>query len=142
MSNATVQAGAIAAGGAGLLMLIGGPVLMPFISMAAFPLLQRKFLEDKLATAKEQAIPAIQEQMADCIMKMQQSLHQYIAEKCTIIVKNSECAYDTVLDNLQESIDEEIQNKKNLSNNLGTDIAKLNAEIDIIHNTLQTMQEV
>lgn len=142
VSNATVQAGAIAAGGAGLLMLIGGPVLMPFISMAAFPLLQRKFLEDKLATAKEQAIPAIQEQMADCIMKMQQSLHQYIAEKCTIIVKNSEYAYDTVLDNLQESIDEEIQNKKNLSNDLGTDIANLNAEIDIIHNTLQNMQEV
>ncbi len=35
VSNSTIKAGAITAGGAGLLMLVGGPVLMPFISMAA-----------------------------------------------------------------------------------------------------------
>lgn len=142
VSNATVQAGAIAAGGAGLLMLIGGPVLMPFISMAAFPLLQRKFLEDKLATAKEQVIPSIQEQLAACILRIQQELHKYIEEQSTTIVKNSEYAYDTVLENLRVSIDAELQEKKNLSNDLGADIAKLTAEIDTIRQTMQSLQEV
>lgn len=142
VSNATVQAGAIAAGGAGLLMLIGGPVLMPFISMAAFPLLQRKFLEDKLATAKEQVIPSIQEQLAACILRIQQELHKYIEEQCTTIVKNSEYAYDTVLENLRVSIDAELQEKKNLSNDLGADIAKLTTEIDTIRQTMQSLQEV
>lgn len=142
VSNATVQAGAIAAGGAGLMMLIGGPLLMPFISMAAFPLLQRKFLEDKLATAKEQVIPSIQEQLAACIVRIQQELHKYIEEQSNTIVKNSEYAYDTVLENLRVSIDAELQEKKNLSNDLGADIAKLTAEIDIIRQTLETLQEV
>ena len=142
VSNATVKAGALTAGGAGLLMLIGGPILMPFISMAAFPFLQRKFLEDQLATAKEQAIPAIQEQLADCILRMQQELHKYIDEKCLMISKNSEYAYDTVLENLRVSIDEEIQQKKNMSNDLGAEVGNLNTEIASINSALQALQEV
>ena len=142
VSNATVKAGALTAGGAGLLMLIGGPVLMPFISMAAFPFLQRRFLEDQLATAKEQVVPSIQEQLADCILQIQQELHKYIDEKSTTIIKNSEYAYDTVLENLQSRIDAEIDEKKQLSNDLGGEIAKLSAEIDSINKTLQALQEV
>lgn len=142
VSNATVKAGALTAGGAGLLMLIGGPVLMPFISMAAFPFLQRKFLEDQLATAKEQVIPAIQEQLADCILRMQQELHKYIDEKSLMISKNSEYAYDTVLENLRMSIDEEIQQKQSMSNDLGAELAKLTTEITSITSALQSLQEV
>lgn len=142
VSNATVKAGALTAGGAGLLMLIGGPVLMPFISMAAFPFLQRRFLEDQLATAKEQVIPSIQEQLSDCVFRMQQELHKYIDEKSTTIIKNSEYAYDTVLEDLRSRIDAEIDEKKHLSNDLGGEIAKLSAEINSINKTLQALQEV
>lgn len=142
VSNSTIKAGAITAGGAGLLMLVGGPVLMPFISMAAFPFLQRKFLQDQLATAKEQAIPAIQEQMADCICRMQQELHKYIEEKCQIIVKNSEYAYDTILENLQAEVAAEIANKRNRSNNLAGEVAGLNSKLTLIHQTLEALQEV
>lgn len=142
VSNATVKAGALTAGGAGLLMLIGGPVLMPFISMAAFPFLQRRFLEDQLATAKEHVIPSIQEQLSDCVFRMQQELHKYIDEKSTTIIKNSEYAYDTVLEDLRSRIDAEIDEKKHLSNDLGGEIAKLSAEINSINKTLQALQEV
>lgn len=142
VSNATVKAGAITAGGAGLLMLVGGPVLMPFISMAAFPFLQRKFLQDQLDTAKEQVIPAIQEQLAECILKMQQELRKYIDEKCALIVKNSECAYDVVLENLRTDIEQEMQDKRQASSDLGAEISRLNAESESIKNTLQALQEV
>lgn len=142
VSNATVKAGALTAGGAGLLMLIGGPVLMPFISMAAFPFLQRRFLEDQLATAKEQVIPSIQEQLSDCVFRMQQELHKYIDEKSTTIIKNSEYAYDTVLEDLRSRIDAEIDEKKHLSNDLGGEIAKLSAEINSINQTLQDITSI
>lgn len=142
VSNATVKAGALTAGGAGLLMLIGGPVLMPFISMAAFPFLQRRFLEDQLATAKEQVIPSIQEQLSDCVFRMQQELHKYIDEKSTTIIKNSEYAYDTVLEDLRSRIDAEIDEKKHLSNDLGGEIAKLSAEINSINKTLQDITSI
>lgn len=142
VSNATVKAGALTAGGAGLLMLIGGPVLMPFISMAAFPFLKRRFLEDQLATAKEQVIPSIQEQLSDCVFRMQQELHKYIDEKSTTIIKNSEYAYDTVLENLRSRIDAEIDEKKHLSNDLGGEIAKLSAEINSINKTLQDITSI
>lgn len=142
VSNATVKAGALTAGGAGLLMLIGGPVLMPFISMAAFPFLQRRFLEDQLATAKEQVIPSIQEQLSDCVFRMQQELHKYIDEKSTTIIKNSEYAYDTVLEDLRSRIDAEIDEKKHLSNDLGGEIVKLSAEINSINKTLQDITSI
>lgn len=142
VSNATVKAGALTAGGAGLIMLIGGPVLMPFISMAAFPFLQRRFLEDQLATAKEQVIPSIQEQLSDCVFRMQQELHKYIDEKSTTIIKNSEYAYDTVLEDLRSRIDAEIDEKKHLSNDLGGEIAKLSAEINSINQTLQDITSI
>ena len=115
---------------------------MPFISMAAFPFLQRRFLEDQLATAKEQVIPSIQEQLSDCVFRMQQELHKYIDEKSTTIIKNSEYAYDTVLEDLRSRIDAEIDEKKHLSNDLGGEIAKLSAEINSINKTLQALQEV
>ena len=48
----------------------------------------------------------------------------------------------TVLENLRMSIDEEIQAKKNMSNDLSAELSKLTAQIASIANTLQTLQEV
>lgn len=139
VSNSSVKAGAIAAGGAGLMMLIGGPVLMPFISMAAFPFLQRKFLESQLASAKEQVIPAIQEQMAEYILNLREHIHKYIDEKCAVIVKNSEYAYDDILASVETRIDEEIRSKENAGSDLAAEVQRLTAHIDEVQKYLQKL---
>ncbi|MDO4921343.1 MAG: dynamin family protein [Phascolarctobacterium sp.] len=142
VSNSSVKAGAIAAGGAGLMMLIGGPVLMPFISMAAFPFLQRKFLENQLASAKEQVIPAIQEQMAEYILNLREHIHKYIDEKCAVIIKNSEYAYDDILASLEERIDAEISDKETASSDLAAEVQRLTVQIGEVQKYLQKLQEV
>jgi len=139
VSKSTIHAGAIAAGGAGLMMLVGGPVLMPFISMAAFPFLQRKFLEEKLASAKEQIIPAVQEQIADYIYKLKKSIHEYIDERCIVITKNAEASYEMILENLQQRISEELKEKEGARSNLATDVQGITQNITEIKEIIQSL---
>lgn len=130
VSKSTIKAGAIAAGGAGLMMLMGGPLLMPFISMAAFPFLQRKFLEEKLAAAKEQIIPAIQEQLAEYIYNLKKAIHSYVDEKCLLITKNAESSYDMILEDLQCRVNKEIAEKEAAGSSLATDVQRITQNID------------
>ena len=88
------------------------------------------------------AFPTLTSNAAACILKMQQELAQYIKEKCTLIVKNSEYAYDVVLENLRQDIDREMHEKKQAGSDLAAEISKLNAELASIKNTLQALQEV
>ena len=139
VSKASVKAGVIAAGGAGIMMLIGGPILMPFISMAAFPFLQRRFLEEQLAQAKDQIIPVVQEQIAQYIFNLKQEIHSYVDTRCSVIVSNSEAAYEIILSNLQMDIEKQIREKETTGQNLSVEVQNLTNNI----NELQTiMQEL
>lgn len=105
ISNATTQAGLITAGGAGLLLLLGGPILMPFISMAAFPFLQRHFLKQSLENAKAEIIPDIESQIADQFIRLQDALHKKIEDQARAITEFTEYAYTSSLSKLRDKID-------------------------------------
>ena len=129
VSDSTIKAGAIAAGGAGLMMMIGGPVLMPFISMAAFPFLQKKLLEQKLAKAKDEVIPAVQEQMAQSIYKLKLAIYDYIDNRTKIIIANTESAYEKILSDLKADIEKQINEKDSNSDDLLKELRKLTSNI-------------
>ena len=142
VSKASLRAGMMAAGGAGVLMLIGSPMLMPFISMAAYPFIQKQMLQEQLAQAKATVIPAFQEQLAECILQMKQEIHRHIDEKCVQIVKNSECAYDEILQSLEQRIGQEIRSKENAGSEVSAEIQKLTTQLNSIQKYLQDLQEV
>ena len=142
VSNSSVKAGAIAAGGAGLLMLMGGSVLMPFISMAAFPLLQRKFLQEKLSEAKEMIIPLMQEELANSMMHVKNTLYKYIDERCAILVANSDSAYSFILDNTKKEFDTELREKQNKVQSLNNSIMAYTNTLVTIKDILNRVQEV
>ncbi len=129
VSNATTQAGLIGAGGAGLMMLIGAPVLLPVISMAAFPFLQRRFLEEKLAQAKDQIIPEVQEQLARAVSRLKSQIHKYVDDRCEVIIKNSEAAYEAILLNMQKDINEQINAKECAGNDLSAEMQAISRNI-------------
>lgn len=129
VSNATTQAGLIGAGGAGLMMLIGAPVLLPVISMAAFPFLQRRFLEEKLAQAKDQIIPEVQEQLAGAIKSLKVQIHKYVEDRCEGIIKNSETAYEVILLNMRKEINEQINAKECTENDLSAEVQVISRDI-------------
>ena len=129
VSDSTIKAGAIAAGGAGLMMMIGGPVLMPFISMAAFPFLQKKLLEQKLAKAKDEVIPAVQEQMAQAIYNLKMAIYDYIEQRTAIIIGNTENAYEKILFDLKRDIEAQIKEKDSNSSELLSEVNRISKDI-------------
>lgn len=129
VSDSTIKAGAIAAGGAGLMMMIGGPVLMPFISMAAFPFLQKKLLEQKLAKAKDEVIPAVQEQMAQAIYNLKMAIYDYIEQRTAIIIGNTESAYEKILFDLKRDIEAQIKEKDSNSTELLSEVNRISKNI-------------
>lgn len=129
VSQTNLKAGAIAAGGAGLMMLIGTPILMPFISMAAFPFLQRRMLENKLMEAKEKIIPDVQEQLAESILKLQESLYSYIDTRSKAIAENTESGFEMLLENMRQQIEDQIAEKEKAGQNLRDDIDVLSRRI-------------
>lgn len=129
VSKTNLKAGAIAAGGAGLMMLIGTPILMPFISMAAFPFLQRRMLENKLLEAKEKIIPDVQEQLAKSILKLQESLYSYVDTRSKAIAENTESGFEMLLDNMRQQIEDQIAEKEKAGQNLRDDIDVLSRRI-------------
>ena len=129
VSQTNLKAGAIAAGGAGLMMLIGTPILMPFISMAAFPFLQRRMLENKLLEAKEKIIPDVQEQLAASILKLQENLYSYIDNRSKAIVENTEYGFEMLLENMRQQIEDQIAEKEKTGKSLHDDIDVLSRRI-------------
>ena len=129
VSRTNLHAGAIAAGGAGLMMLIGTPILMPFISMAAFPFLQRQMLGAKLRDAKAKIIPEVQEQFASCILKLQDRLYSYIDSRALAIANNTESGFELLLENMREQVETEVVLKENAGKRLMEDLEILNKQI-------------
>jgi GTPase SAR1 family protein len=112
VSGATVQAGAIAAGGAGLIMLIGGPVIMPFVGFLAYPMLQKKFLKDKLNEAKAQIHPVINDQLVKSMVILQNEIHKSIEERIICIRDNTNAAYMSLLEKVKDQMQEQIHEKE------------------------------
>ena len=112
ISDTNIKAGAMAAGGAGLMLLLGTPVLLPFISMAAFPFLQKSMLESRLAQAKEEVIPEIATQIDIGVARLKGEIHQHIRRQSENIISNAEYAYENVLNGIQQRIGEELKAKE------------------------------
>ncbi len=136
ISDTNIKAGLMAAGGgAGLMLLFGSPILMPFIGMAALPFLQQSMLETKLAEAKNAAIPAIISQIDASISGLKNEVHQHIKRRCENIVANAEYAYDNVLTDLQQRIGAELTAKER-------EQTGKKREIDDIEKQMRTLKEL
>ena len=112
ISDTNIKAGALAAGGAGMMLLLGTPVLLPFISMAAFPFLQKSMLESRLAQAKDEVIPAITTQIDISVSGLKNEIHQHIRKQSENIIGNAEYAYESILNDLQQRISAELKAKE------------------------------
>lgn len=108
ISNVNLQAGAIAAvGSLGLLAIVGG-IAMPLISLAALPFLREKMLKEKLASAKEEVLPAAKAQVVKAVALLRQEVHKYIDQRAENIISNTEYAYEHILLKMRQDAENEI----------------------------------
>jgi GTPase SAR1 family protein len=138
VSGATVQAGAISAGGAGLVMLIGGPIMMPLVGFLAYPFLQKKFLKSKLEEAREEILPVLNDVLLKTMYNLQHEVHQSISERVSCIQENTNRTYQVSLEKMRVQLESIVQEKKNMNVNVQAVIDTLQENIneldDISHN--------
>lgn len=125
VSVVNTQVGVAAAVGAVGLFAVLGSAVMPLIGLAAIPYFRRKMLRQRLEAAKADVIPEVQAQIAEAILRLKQSVHQYIDQKSENIIENTEAAYQMILQQLQENIDKELNARKTSAENLQQEISHI-----------------
>lgn len=141
LSNISFQVGAIAAvGSVGILALFGSSVF-PFLSLAAIPLLRERMLKQRLASAKAQVLPEIENQIVELIHRLQNKLHEYIKNRCNEIVQNTEYAYETILTEIHLKIQEEIDAKKSEESVIEQEVKILTSQIEEMISYLKRLEK-
>ena len=134
VSTATTQAGLLSAGAAGIMMLIGGSILLPFISMAAFPILQKKFLENKLKDAKISVKPEIDQQLIKCMCNLSVEVLENITAKINNIRQMGEETFDQLYIRVREQVNEELNRKEKMKEDICGNVYAINDKIMTVEN--------
>lgn len=137
VSVATTQAGLLSAGAAGVMMLVGGSILIPIISMAAFPLLQKKFLERKIEEVKINVKPEVNQQLLKCMYNLSAEVIGNINIKIETVKQASETIYDQLFKSIKKQIQEEISRKENTKD----DLDKRVSELKELLRTIESMKQ-
>jgi len=129
-SGATAQAGMIGAGMYMVANMMGAPMIMPVIGMAALPLLRERILESKIAAAKAQVLPLVKEQIQQGIERLKHTLFKFIDEGASLIVSNTEQYYDSILEDVQKSAIEQLEPQNNDKMHIEKEITQLTSQIN------------
>ena len=86
-------------------------------------------LEQKLAKAKDEVIPAVQEQMAQAIYNLKMAIYDYIEQRTAIIIGNTENAYEKILFDLKRDIEAQIKEKDSNSSELLSEVNRISKDI-------------
>lgn len=129
ISNVTTRAGLLSAGLAGITMLIGGPILMPFISMAAFPILQKKMLESKLNDAKISVKPEINQALNECTSRLGSEVVNSIVNKIENIKQATEQTYSQLFTSARNQIQMEIDKRQGYKDSIDQKVTYLENEL-------------
>lgn len=125
LSNTNVLAGAIA-GGAGMLMMVfGGPILLPLVSMAGYPLLQKKLMEKRLTQAKEYLSTEIDSALDEVMKQFQKNITNYFKQYVWQIETEAIRLFDVQLNVMKKNIEFTIKERATSKNNIQEQINQL-----------------
>ena len=86
-------------------------------------------LKERLKSAKSDAIPAVRSQIAEMIMCLQRELHKYIGMRCGQICKNTECAYDIVLQDIRDKVQHQMDEREREYRDVEQEMCRLQAAV-------------
>lgn len=132
ISNVTTTAGLISAGTAGIMTLIGGPIVLPFVSMAAFPFLQKKMLEGRLKEAKIAIKPEVNAALDRCIANLHMEIEKDVIARIESITKTTEETYNSLFTKVASQIQVEVERRESKMSDIHSDVNLLNNQLDFI----------
>lgn len=80
-SDTTITSGLITAGSGAILAIASGGILLPFISMAGFPMLNKLLHAKKLTQLKEEVNPLLEKEIHQVTERLKSAIHQYIDQE-------------------------------------------------------------
>lgn len=134
ISKTPLMAGIIAAAASGVVALLAGPILVPFVAMVGFPFIQKKMVEGKLEEAKIQLRPELSNSLSKVIENFSCSLDNLVLNKTNEIKNACNITYDQLLNSIRLNIENEINEKQNLRTNSQDRINSFNKSINMISN--------
>ncbi|WP_226675751.1 dynamin family protein [Rossellomorea aquimaris] len=109
ISNTSVLAGLIAGGAGALMMVVGGPILLPIIGMAGYPILQKKLVEKRLNEAKTYLLSEIGPTLDGVLNSFRMEVEQYMKTNIRNIEISAIEKFDEQLEMLQRNVEAEIK---------------------------------
>lgn len=137
ISSVTTRAGLISASAAGIVTLIGGPIILPFISMAAFPILQKNMLNTKLREAKDEIKPQINSALNDATNQLIYEMENSISNRIDEISYMIEERFIMLFDEVKKKLEYQISSRENSFNNIEDEVKKINFKIECSKDLLE-----
>ncbi|MBD8071171.1 dynamin family protein [Bacillus sp. PS06] len=111
-SDTTVTSGLITAGAGTIMVLLSGGLLLPVITLAGFPLLNKLLGEKKLAEAKAEVLPQIDEEISHLIEKLKTSTGQYIADEVDQLERKAFLRFEQYVASYKQSLEFELAKRE------------------------------
>ena len=140
ISNVTMKAGLIAGGAAGLLMLVGGPLLLPLIGLAGMPYLQKAMLDNKLKEAKAKVLPELSNLINQTFNPLSGEIEKNMSTSVEQIVILNEQRFSEIFSAYKEEIEQNIMAKKTNQDSFLTEQKDLNCKKDLLTKLLQELK--
>ena len=112
ISGTGMKANAITAVGAIAIMVALNPILVPILSIWGRSKIFENLLQKKLAEAKADVIPQVENQLAKLIMELRAHIHRYIDRKALMIQENTKYAYESIVSDIRKRIGAQIAEKE------------------------------
>lgn len=114
---------------------------MPFVSMLAYPFLQRRFLKSRLAEAKAQIKPMINEQLIQAMNNLRDAIHKSIEQRIAEISSSTECAYMEMLQKIREQLRNQVKDQETNRDSLYTEMELLETTKADMENYIRLCKE-
>ena len=125
ISNTGLHSGAITALGAVGVAAFITPLLLPVVGFFGRSKIFEELLSSRLAEAKANAIPQIENQLVKITEELSQHVHGYIDQKISIIKNNTLKAYELILTDMQKRIQAQIDDRKKQSGKVRNELYTL-----------------
>lgn len=135
ISNVNAKAGLIAGGVAGAILLAHVSFLLPVISMAAFPIFQKKMLEGKLNDAKINTKPEINNALNNCMANLNNEILNNISNRIDNLKQSTDETYNQLFKSVRNQIQVEIDKRKDCQNDI-------NEKVEFLENKLINLKQI
>lgn len=110
--NAAYQAGLIGGGAAALILVLGGPALVPVIGMAGLPFLRDQLHKMNLDKARALLLPELDATVTQSMTAFQQQVMSVFDGEMDLIAKGSEERFEELLGGFRREVQQEIATRK------------------------------